>query len=408
MVVKSAFLYGKIKEVYVYQPPGFENPDFPDKVYKVVKALYGLHQAPRAWYKTLLTYLLDNGFQRGKIDKSLFIRRHKDDILLISSMGELTFFLGLQVQQKKDGIFISQDKYVDEILKKFGFTEVKTASTPIETQKPLLKDEDGEEVDVHIYQVNTKVSHLHAVKRIFRIYVTPFHTKKIFRNMKRVGKGFSGRVNMTRVIRQQKVLIMNLWLFHLQVLIQKYLKILIVKLLKSQNDKLLKDFQKFELMVLSYKVGLNSVEERLEFFKSSESIYLADIKGLKFEIKLRDTSIIELRKKLDLVQKEKDGIQLNVDKFGNASKSLCKLIDCQIVDKRKKGLGYESYNAVPPPYIGKFMPPSPDLSFIGLDKSDNEPVIESSKAVSSKKEPKVVRKNDDAPIIEDWVLDDVS
>ncbi|GJT70877.1 hypothetical protein Tco_1030163 [Tanacetum coccineum] len=109
--------------------------------------------------------------------------------------GELTFFLGLQVQQKKDGIFISQDKYVGEILKKFGFTEVKTASTPMETQKPLLKDEDGEEVDVHMYrsmigslmyltslrpdimfvvcacaryQVNPKVSHLHDVKRIFR------------------------------------------------------------------------------------------------------------------------------------------------------------------------------------------------------------------------------------------------
>ncbi|GJV66226.1 retrovirus-related pol polyprotein from transposon TNT 1-94 [Tanacetum coccineum] len=86
----------------------------------------------------------------------------------MSSMGELTFFLGLQVKQKKDGIFISQDKYVAKILKKFGFTKVKTASTPMETQKPLLKDEDGEEVDVHIYQVNPKVSHLHAVKRIFR------------------------------------------------------------------------------------------------------------------------------------------------------------------------------------------------------------------------------------------------
>ncbi|GKA60089.1 uncharacterized mitochondrial protein-like protein [Tanacetum coccineum] len=113
----------------------------------------------------------------------------------MSSMGELTFFLGLKVKQKKDGIFISQDKYVGEILKKFRFTEVKTASTPIETQKPLLKDEDGEEVDVHMYrsmigslmyltssrpdimfavcacaryQVNPKVSHLHAVKRIFR------------------------------------------------------------------------------------------------------------------------------------------------------------------------------------------------------------------------------------------------
>ncbi|GJU46631.1 putative ribonuclease H-like domain-containing protein [Tanacetum coccineum] len=226
MDVKSAFLYGKIEEeVYVCQPPGFEDPDFPDRVYKVEKALYGLHQAPRAWYETLSTYLLDNEFQRGKIDKTLFIKRYKGDILLVqvyvddiifgstkkelcnafeklmhekfqmSSMGELTFFLGLQVEQKKDGIFISQDKYVGEILKKFRFTEVKTASTPIETQKPLLKDENGEEVDVHMYrsmigslinltslrpdimfavcacaryQVNPKVSHLHAVKRIFR------------------------------------------------------------------------------------------------------------------------------------------------------------------------------------------------------------------------------------------------
>ncbi|GKE30813.1 uncharacterized mitochondrial protein-like protein [Tanacetum coccineum] len=113
----------------------------------------------------------------------------------MSYMEELTFFLRLQVQQKKDDIFISQDKYVGEILKKFGFTKVKTASTPIETQKPLLKDEDGEEVDVHVYrsmigslmyltssrpdimfvvcacaryQVNLKVSHLHAVKMIFK------------------------------------------------------------------------------------------------------------------------------------------------------------------------------------------------------------------------------------------------
>ncbi|GJT20234.1 retrovirus-related pol polyprotein from transposon TNT 1-94 [Tanacetum coccineum] len=137
MDVKSAFLYGKIEEeVYVCQPPGFEDLDFPDKVYKVEKALYGLHQAPRAWYETLSTYLLDNGFQRGKIDKTLFIRRDK----------------GLQVKQKEDEIFISQDKYVTEILKKFGFTDVKTASTPMETQKPLLKDEDSKEVDVHLYR----------------------------------------------------------------------------------------------------------------------------------------------------------------------------------------------------------------------------------------------------------------
>ncbi|GJS16083.1 putative ribonuclease H-like domain-containing protein [Tanacetum coccineum] len=75
MHVKSAFLYGKIKEeVYVCQPLGFEDPEFPDRVYRIEKALYGLHQAPRAWYETLFTYILDNGFQRGEIDKTLFIK----------------------------------------------------------------------------------------------------------------------------------------------------------------------------------------------------------------------------------------------------------------------------------------------------------------------------------------------
>ncbi|GJW12050.1 putative ribonuclease H-like domain-containing protein [Tanacetum coccineum] len=84
MDVKSAFLYGQIEEeVYVCQPPGFEDPDYPDKVYKVVKALYGLHQAPRAWYETLANYLLGNGFQRGKIDPTLFIKKQKGDILLV-------------------------------------------------------------------------------------------------------------------------------------------------------------------------------------------------------------------------------------------------------------------------------------------------------------------------------------
>ncbi|GKD08653.1 putative ribonuclease H-like domain-containing protein [Tanacetum coccineum] len=116
------------------------------------KALIGLHQAPRAWYATLSTFLLKNGYRRGTIDKTLFIKKDKHDIILMSSMGELTFFLGLQVQQKEDGIFISQDKYVAEIMKKFDFVSVKTASTPIETQKPLVKDEEASDVDVHLYR----------------------------------------------------------------------------------------------------------------------------------------------------------------------------------------------------------------------------------------------------------------
>ncbi|GJW39105.1 putative ribonuclease H-like domain-containing protein [Tanacetum coccineum] len=183
MDVKSAFLYGQIEEeVYVCQPPGFEDPDHPDKVYKVVKALYGLHQAPRAWYDTLATYLLSNGFQRGQIDQTLFIKSQKGHILLVqiyvddiifgstkkelceefeklmkdkfqmSSMGELTFFLGLQVQQRKKGIFISQDKYVHEILRKFNYSDVKSASTPTDLEKPLVKDGDADDVDEHLYR----------------------------------------------------------------------------------------------------------------------------------------------------------------------------------------------------------------------------------------------------------------
>ncbi|GKB80809.1 ribonuclease H-like domain-containing protein [Tanacetum coccineum] len=113
----------------------------------------------------------------------------------------------------------------------------------------------------------------------------------------------------------------------------------------------------------------------------------------------REITIRDLRKKLEIVQKEKYDIQLNVDKFKHASKSLNKLVECQIVDNCKKGLGYENYNAVPPPYTRIFMPPTPDLSFTGLDEFVNEPIVENYKAMSSEEEPKVVRKNDDAPII---------
>ncbi|GJT63667.1 uncharacterized mitochondrial protein-like protein [Tanacetum coccineum] len=156
--IKDAkLLLEAIKEgVYVCQPPGFEDPDFLDKVYKVEKALYGLHQTSRAWYKgdilLVQVYVDDIIFGSTKKDLCVEFEKLMHEKFQMSSTGELTFFLGLQVQQKKDDIFISQDKYVGEILKKFGFTEVKTTSTPMETQKPLLKDEDGEEVDVHMYR----------------------------------------------------------------------------------------------------------------------------------------------------------------------------------------------------------------------------------------------------------------
>ncbi|GKC19149.1 putative ribonuclease H-like domain-containing protein, partial [Tanacetum coccineum] len=155
MDVKSAFLYGKIEEeVYVCQPPGFEDPEFSDKVYKVEKALYGLHQAPRACDILLVQVYVDDiifGSTKKKLCTDFEKFMHKK--FQMSSMGELAFFLGLQVTQKYDGIFISHDKYVDEILKKFGFSTIKTVSTPMETSKPLLKDAEDEDVDVYLYRL---------------------------------------------------------------------------------------------------------------------------------------------------------------------------------------------------------------------------------------------------------------
>nr|GEV35744.1 hypothetical protein [Tanacetum cinerariifolium] len=145
------------EEVYVCQPSGFEDPDYPDKVYKVEKALYGLHQALRAWYETLAKYLLDNVFHRGKIDQTLFIKRQKEDILLVQVYVDDIIFGSTKKElctnfEKSDIIFISHDKYVDEILRKFKYEDVKPASTLMDKEKALLKDSDGDDVDVHLYK----------------------------------------------------------------------------------------------------------------------------------------------------------------------------------------------------------------------------------------------------------------
>jgi hypothetical protein len=225
--VKSAFLYGEVREeVYVSQPPGFPDPDHPDRVFRLNKALYGLHQAPRAWYETLSSHLISNGFERGQIDSTLFIKWRKKDFLLVqvyvddiifgssnmelchefekvmkskfemSAMGELNFFLGLQVDQKKDGFFIHQTKYVYDLLARFKMEDSKSVGTPIEQNHKLGSEiSDDEDVDPTLYraiigslmyitasrpdimfavcvcarfQASPKTSHLTAAKRILR------------------------------------------------------------------------------------------------------------------------------------------------------------------------------------------------------------------------------------------------
>ena len=182
MDVKSVFLNGLIQEeVYVEQPPGFENSDKPNHVYKLKKALYGLKQAPRVWYERLSKFLLDENFSRGKVDTTLFIKRKHDDIMLVqiyvdgiifgstiellckefshdlqsefemSMMGDHNFFLGLEIKQTKIGIFVNQSKYYKELIHRFGMENAKHMATPMSTACYLDKDEIGHSIDIKQY-----------------------------------------------------------------------------------------------------------------------------------------------------------------------------------------------------------------------------------------------------------------
>jgi hypothetical protein len=229
MDVKSAFLNGPLKEeVYVEQSPIFEDNEYPTHVYKLSKALYGLKQAPRAWYEYMRDFLITNGFKVGKADPTLFIKTiakdlfvcqiYVDDIIFgstnkssceefsrimvqkfeMSMMGELKYFLGFQIKQLQEGTFISQTKYIQDILKKFGMKNAKPIKTPMGTNGHLDLDTGGKSVDQKVYrsmigsllylcasrpdimlsvcmcarfQANPKEVHLRAVKRIMRYLV---------------------------------------------------------------------------------------------------------------------------------------------------------------------------------------------------------------------------------------------
>jgi hypothetical protein len=226
MDVKSAFLNGVInEEVYVAQPPSFIDFEKPNYVYKLKKALYGLKQAPKAWYDRLKTFLVDHKYTMGLVDNTLFTKKKDSHIIIVqiyvddiifgstcqelcvdfskimhdefemSMMGELNFFLGLQIKQIEDGIFFNQYKYIKDMLKKFVLEDSKPIKTPMSMETKLTKDEESESVDSTKYrgmigsllyltasrpdimysvclcarfQEDPKTTHLEAVKRIFR------------------------------------------------------------------------------------------------------------------------------------------------------------------------------------------------------------------------------------------------
>ncbi|KAJ9545267.1 hypothetical protein OSB04_024974 [Centaurea solstitialis] len=234
MDVKTAFLYGHLKEeVYVSQPEGFVDQEHPDYVYVLDKALYGLKQAPQAWYDELSKHLLSKGFKKGFVDSTLFLMKEGEHIVVIqiyvddiifgstsrelgkkfetvmteefkmSMMGEINFFLGLQVRQFSDGIFINQSKYIFDLLKEYEMSGCNSIGTPMATGNSLGPDHEGKAVDLRTYrsmvgslmyltasrpdimfetcvcaryQAKPKESHLVAVKRIFRyLKGTPYY-----------------------------------------------------------------------------------------------------------------------------------------------------------------------------------------------------------------------------------------
>ncbi|GJS23021.1 putative ribonuclease H-like domain-containing protein [Tanacetum coccineum] len=136
-------------EVYVCQPLGFEDPDYPDKVYKVVKALYGLHQALRAWYETLAKYLLNNGFHRGKIDQTLFIKKQKGDILLVHVYVDNIIFDSTKKELCLKFEKLMHDKFQMSSMGELTFFLGQLAHP----EKPRLKNSDGDDVDVHLYRL---------------------------------------------------------------------------------------------------------------------------------------------------------------------------------------------------------------------------------------------------------------
>ncbi|GJT31245.1 retrovirus-related pol polyprotein from transposon TNT 1-94 [Tanacetum coccineum] len=226
MDVKSAFPNGFInEEVYVAQPPSFVDFEKPNHVFKLKKALYGLKQAPKAWYDRLKAFILDHMYTMGLVDNTLFTKKKDSHIIIVqiyvyniifrstcqdlcddfskimhdefkmSMMGELNFFLGLQIKQLEDGIFFNQSKYIKEMLKKFGLEDSKPIKTPMSSETKLTRNEDRESVEETMYrgmirslfyltasrpnimfsvclcasfQEVPKTSHLEAVKRIFR------------------------------------------------------------------------------------------------------------------------------------------------------------------------------------------------------------------------------------------------
>nr|GEV16616.1 hypothetical protein [Tanacetum cinerariifolium] len=307
MDVKSAFLYGTIDE----------------EVY-----------APRAWYGTLSKYLLMNGFQRGTIDQTLFIRRQKEDFILVqvyvddiifgssnphlcrefealmhkkfqmSAMGELNFFLGLQVLHKEDGIFLSQDKYIGDILKKFEYSDVKSLNTPMDKDNPWGKDGTRKDVDLHLYRsMIGSLMYLTASRQDIM-----FAAPKALMAIDGVGWDWSYMANDEEdhaLVADEVALIEFTLMANTSAESKVFDNSLCIKDCKKNNDSLNSKI-KYQIdkifeannLIYHYKLALAQVESRLVEYKEREVKYCEKIKTLEFHNESKNESIEILKKKL--------------------------------------------------------------------------------------------------------------
>nr|GEU64599.1 hypothetical protein [Tanacetum cinerariifolium] len=204
MDVKTAILNGELKkEIYVSQPEGFVDQDNPSHVYKLKKALYGLKQAPRAWYDMLSHFLISQHFSKGAVDPTLCTRKVRNDLLLMSMMGQMPFFLGLQISQSPRGIFTNQSKYAFEIIKKYSMLSSDLVDTPLVEKSKLDEDLQGKPVDVTLYRgmieslmylTSSRPDLTYAVCLCAWYQAKP--TEKQLNTVKRVFRYIKGTINM--------------------------------------------------------------------------------------------------------------------------------------------------------------------------------------------------------------------
>ncbi|GJU97726.1 putative ribonuclease H-like domain-containing protein [Tanacetum coccineum] len=421
MDVKSAFLYGTIEEeVYVSQPPGFVDPEFPEKVYKVEKALYGLHQAPRAWYKTFSTYLLDNGFYRGQIDKTLFIKRVKDDILLDTQLPQTS---------------VPQDLEADEAVHKEGGDSVERVITTaasldaaqdsdniIRTQTTVMPNVDilqGMDTGGTPRRQDT-MRGAPAQTRSKRVLEKPIELPLSEGHASGRGEGrMEYQFELTANVPITPYDSPLLGGYTPRKRRRKYVEILRLKKRVKRLERQRKSSTSLPRrskyrQVESSDDDLNEEDASKPGRSSDKTEPITE--DLQLEAEEESTMAFELIKFIKSMLEERSVYWDFTEVFESAPDCNVNEIEeenNQVNDRFKK---VEGYHAVPPPYTGNYMPSRPNLSFAGLDDSiyktnvsetiTSVPRNESTASKSSKdnlEQPKDVRPS--APIVEEWESD---